>query len=128
MAQGWPSVQYQELSWPPPGHSLEESWSNRRRRAHRGKYQQAVVPAIADAEVQLSPVLASDVQNITDDLTRFDAQYQGVPHSGLYCFAASHPQAPRLNNSPLTRGESSSLAWGTNPARTQRSLLAIPRP
>ena len=76
MAQGWPSVQYQELSWPPPGHSLEESWSNRRRRAHRGKYQQAIVPAIADAEVQLSPVLASDVQNITDDLTRFDAQYQ----------------------------------------------------
>ena len=76
MAQGWPSVQYQELSWPPPGHSLDASWSNRRRRAHRGKYQQAIVPAIADAEVQLSPVLASDVQNFTDDLTRFDAQYQ----------------------------------------------------
>lgn len=77
MSQDWPSVQYQELSWPPSGHSQDPSWSNRRRRANRGKYHQAIVPAISDAEVQLSPGLASDVQSITDDLTRFDAQYQG---------------------------------------------------
>lgn len=57
--------------------SLEPSWSNRRRRANRGTYRRAIVPPIAEIEVNLSPKTISDVQEATDDLTRFDAQYHG---------------------------------------------------
>ena len=56
---------------------MDPSWSNRRRRANRGTYRQAIVPLIAGVDVELSPETASDVQESTDDLTRFDAQYQG---------------------------------------------------
>ena len=82
MSYGWRSVKYQQLSWPPPGAPLDPLWSNRRRRANRGTYQQAIVPTISDAKITLSPEIASDVQSITDDLTRFDAQYQGIAPFG----------------------------------------------
>lgn len=42
----------------------------------------AIVPAIADAEIRLSTELISNVQDITDDLTRFDAQYQSTAPFG----------------------------------------------
>src|SRR5690625_3747398 len=76
MAHSWPRVQSQELSWSPADSASDPSWSNRRR-ANRGAYHQAIVPAIAEVEVQLCSETASIVQTVRDELTRFDAQYHG---------------------------------------------------
>jgi Fic family protein len=76
MAHSWPRVQSQELSWSPADSASDPSWSNRRR-ANRGAYHQAIVPAIAEVEVQLCSETASIVQTVRDELTRFDAQYNG---------------------------------------------------
>ena len=77
MMHDWPAVQYVERSWPPVNTPADPAWSNRRRRANRGTYQQAVVPHIATTSSSLSAAVSADVQDITDELTRFDAQYRG---------------------------------------------------
>lgn len=77
MTRSWPAVQYEELWWAPTEVSIDPSWSNRRLRANRGAYRQAVVPLIGNAEVGLSSETASKVQIVTDDLMKFDAQHQG---------------------------------------------------
>src|SRR5699024_4515101 len=71
------SVDYVELLWPPRSTSPDPTWSKRRRRANKGKYRQAQVPAIANLAIPLTPQSASAVQVTTDDITRFDAQYEG---------------------------------------------------
>lgn len=73
----WPTVDYAELFWPPRSTSPDPTWSKRRRRANKGKYRQAQVPFIADLAIPLTPTSASAVQATTDDITRFDAQYEG---------------------------------------------------
>src|SRR5699024_1872292 len=79
-----PVVQYTARSWPPPGSAADPLWSRRRRRANTGTYQQAIVPKISTAEVALPSSTISAVQSITDDLTRFDAQYPGgAPFSAV---------------------------------------------
>src|SRR5690625_4809683 len=84
MAGSWPALQYEELWWSPTAGFMDPSWSNRRRRANRGTYRRAIVPSIAEVEVNLSPKTISDVQEATDDLTRFDAQYQdGTPFGAV---------------------------------------------
>jgi len=84
VASPWPVVQYTARSWPPPGSAADPLWSRRRRRANTGTYQQAIVPKISTAEVALPSSTISAVQSITDDLTRFDAQYPGgAPFSAV---------------------------------------------
>lgn len=76
MSHDWPGVQYVDHSWPPLDSTLDPAWSKRGRRANRGTYKQAIVSPIATANIALPAPIAADVQSMTDDLTRFDAQYQ----------------------------------------------------
>ena len=76
MARGWPVVQYRKRQWSQIEATVDPSWSNSRRQANHGTYHQAVVPQIATADIYLDPGTVEAVQATTDDLTRFDAQYQ----------------------------------------------------
>lgn len=71
----WPAVRYVTRSWPPPCALSDPLWSKQRRRANPGSFKQAVVPKIAATPVDLPAELIANVQEATDDLTRFDAQY-----------------------------------------------------
>lgn len=63
---------------------MDQSWSKRRRRANKGAFRQAVVPEVSTIDFSLSPELVPLVQDITDDLTRFDAQYPaGAPFAAV---------------------------------------------
>lgn len=80
----WPDVKFKTRTWPPRDAVLDPFWSNRRRKANRGSYQEAVVPLIAAHEVRLSPRLMRVVQEASHDLTRFDAQYHyGAPFESV---------------------------------------------
>jgi len=84
VTQSWPAVQYVEQSWPPANSTPNPLWSNRKRRANRGTYPLAQVPAIASLSIPLTQASASAIQSTTDDMTRFDAQYQGgAPFSAV---------------------------------------------
>lgn len=84
MTETWPRVEYVRQSWPPANSASNPLWSNRKRRANRGTYQLAQVPPIASLNVPLSQASASAIQSTIDDMTRFDAQYQGgAPFSAV---------------------------------------------
>lgn len=84
MTSSWPVVQYTERSWPPLGEPADPLWSDRRRKANKGAYPQAVVPKIANIKVELAADVTTMVQTVNDDLTRFDAQYEGgAPFSAV---------------------------------------------
>lgn len=77
MSLQWPQIQYSERDWLSSSQPVDHTWSNRRRKANKGRFMQAIVPEIAEQNVVLEPSLSQELQEVTDELTRFDAQYEG---------------------------------------------------
>src|SRR5699024_12739416 len=70
--------------WPRRVCAPDPLWYRRRCRTNTRTYQQPIVPKISTAEVALHSSTFSAGQSITDDLTRFDAQYPGgAPFSAV---------------------------------------------
>ena len=70
-AHAWPSVSYEELEW-----KVETVLPTSRtaQRRHRGPYQAAIVPEIAELTVRLPPDTAAAVDEAAAEVARFDAE------------------------------------------------------
>lgn len=75
MTSSWINIGYHTSFWSSAAH--DASWSRRRRLRNKGNYSQAVLYPIAELSPHLSSQIFETVQVITEDLTRFDAQYDG---------------------------------------------------
>lgn len=71
-APGWPAIGLEELAWTPK--IPEQLLSQSLRRAHRGPYQAAVVPLIAEARLDLPGDVMTLVVEASAEIARFDAQ------------------------------------------------------
>ena len=71
VAPSWPAVEYESIDWVPRSSTLA-SYSVRLR--HRGPYEAALVPKIADLEVPLSAEEAALAEEASSEIARFDAE------------------------------------------------------
>ena len=70
---GWPAVTVESRRWE-RGDEAMATTSRRQRRIARGDYEAAVVPLIADAELQLSAAVLAEADDASRELTRFDTE------------------------------------------------------
>jgi Fic family protein len=79
---GWPALTYERLAW----HIQDAAPASRSdRRRHEGLYQAAVVPSIADRQVELPGELMAAVEDASTEIARFDALMGGeiAPFSAI---------------------------------------------
>lgn len=70
-ASGWPALTYESLPWQP----AESAYGSRTaRRRHRGPYEAAVAPEIAEATVALPSDTAALAEDAAAEIARFDAE------------------------------------------------------
>lgn len=69
-ATSWPAVGFETLDWVP----THSSMSRRALERHRGPYEAAVVPLIAEIDVNLPSALLTEADEATAELTRFDQE------------------------------------------------------
>ena len=67
----WPALTYESLPWQP---SEPATGSRTALRRHRGPYQAAVAPAIADVKVLLPSEAAAAIDEAGAEIARFDAE------------------------------------------------------
>ena len=78
----WPSITFERRDWKS---SLGDDVSRRKRLRHRGPYEAARLPDIADRTPELPQALLRDVSEATEELARLDAEFEGfpVPYSAI---------------------------------------------
>ena len=68
----WPSIGFEEIPWEPREVGPTSRSASRR---HRGPYRAAITPEIASRPVPLSGVQAAELDDATNEMARFDAEF-----------------------------------------------------
>lgn len=97
----WPPVGWEKCEWRP---SISPSLVSRSvRERHSGPYRAAIVPRIADIEVQLPTSVLTTADEATREITRFDAELgQEITHFGALLLRSESASSSQIEN--LTAG------------------------
>jgi Fic family protein len=71
----WPAVGKEEAIWTP---DLNIPHSNRERRQQTGRYLRSIPPFITDAELDVPTNLAAEIEEASNEIVRFDAEFGTV--------------------------------------------------
>jgi Fic family protein len=71
----WPAVGKEEAIWTP---YLNIPHSNRERRQQTGRYLRSIPPFITDAELDVPTNLAAEIEEASNEIVRFDAEFGTV--------------------------------------------------
>jgi Fic family protein len=71
----WPALGKEEAIWTP---DLNIPHSNRERRQQTGRYLRSIPPRITDAELDVPTNLAAEIEEASNEIVRFDAEFGTV--------------------------------------------------
>lgn len=71
----WPTLGKEEAIWTP---DLNIPHSNRERRQQTGRYLRSIPPPITDAELDVPTNLAAEIEEASNEIVRFDAEFGTV--------------------------------------------------
>jgi Fic family protein len=71
----WPALGKEEAIWTP---DLNIPHSNRERRQQTGRYLRSIPPCITDAELDVPTNLAAEIEEASNEIVRFDAEFGTV--------------------------------------------------
>ena len=71
----WPALGKEEAIWTP---DLNIPHSNRERRQQTGRYLRSIPPFITDAELDVPTNLAAEIEEASNEIVRFDAEFGSV--------------------------------------------------
>jgi len=117
---GWPAIQFETLPW-----EINEGIPSSRSalRQHRGPYNAAVLSPIADRDLFLPPDLIAEVEDVSNELARFDAElgHEITPFSSvlLRSESAASSKIENLTASARSIAEAELLSHG----RSNASLI-----
>jgi Fic family protein len=121
----WPALRYEHLAW-----QVEDAVpaSRRERRRHQGGYQAAVVPSIADRDVELPGELAAAVEDAATEIARFDALVGGeiAPFSAILLRSESAASS-RIENLTASARAIAEAELGTSSRTNAAEVVANTR-
>ena len=119
--RGWPALEYETLPW----EARNAAASRTAQRRHRGPYQAAIVPAIADAELRLPSSITAAAEDAATAIARFDAEigHEIAPFTAVLLRSESAASS-KIENLTASARAIAEAELGGSPGRNARLVVA----